>query len=296
MDLVNRVTAVPLAMINQLFTQAFWENGAVTKYGHEAIKISNQINIHSLKSVSDDNYFRLQQEYKEAFFTVQNMYVFAVRNHENLRRQRDLRWRVVADYLYSFTERFVESQMMLRRLRGERRTWQATDHELLELVAQMQRISEVAAPHLAGYGYTGAGQNLNAYLGHMDLLFDAAKKVQLRLEREGRNLQHLVVEFLKQGNEAREELATAHMGHLAVRIRDVLLQTLEQARLIASKHHQQALEVKLVSHPSRPVSEFLPLSRFVLCLIAGSTAFLAPKVWAANNRCSRCGDALCRDG
>lgn len=281
MDLVNRVTAVPLAMINQLFTQAFWENGPVTKYGHEAIKISNQMNIHSLKSVCDDNYFRRAQEYMEAFVTVQDMYVVAVRGHETLRRRQDLRWRVVGDYLYSFTERFVESRIMLRRLQYERRTWAAADHELHELVTEMQKLSGDAAPYLAEYRDARVDQNLSAYLGHADLLFGAADKVQVRLEREGRNLQHLIVEFVKQGNEAREELATAHMGHLAVRIRDVLLQALEQARTIASNHNQQVREVELVSNPSKCAFKFLPLNRVVRFLIAGSKYFLTPKVWWA---------------
>lgn len=149
---------------------------------------------------------------------------------------------------------------MLRRLRNDRRTWSATDREMQELVSQIQKICRNATPYLADYRDRGVYQNLDTYLGHVELLFNIACRVQLRLEREGRFLQYLVVEFVKQDNEARKELATEHMGHLAVRIRDNFLQSLEQARVIVSHHHGPMWEAEAVSNLPNSLFSFLHLT------------------------------------
>lgn len=245
---VDRLTAIPLVVVNQLFNQTFWENGPVTKYGHQAMKISNHMNIHSFKSVFNESFTRSKRETQYVFRFIRNMYNVTVVGQSTLKGHENLRWRVVGDYLQSFTERFVESRMMLRRLRYERRKWTSTDHEMQEIVVHMQKICGQAAPYLADYIDAGISQDLDAYLGRMELLFDEASRVLLRLEREGQSLQHLVVEFVKQHNEAREELATGHMGQLASRISDVLLQTLEQTGLIVSHAHERIQEVAAVSN------------------------------------------------
>lgn len=243
---VDRLRAVPLTMINQFFTQTFWANGPAAKYGHQGIKLSNHMNMQPLKPV----FFASRpskREYEEVFVIMQNAHDMVVLGRSALSKHQDLRWNAVSDYLTSLTNRFVESRLMLRRLRHERETWTAADSETQGLVADMQNIDGEAMPHLANYRSAGSGHDLEAYLGQVDLLFGAASKAQLRLEREGRSLQHLLLEFVKQDDKTRADLATEHMGPLATRMRDVLRQTLEQTRSITSHHDELIREAQAVS-------------------------------------------------
>lgn len=244
---VNRTTAVPLAIINQFFTQAFWENGPAMKYGHQALNVSAHMSLYPLKSVFNTR-TPSRREYDDIFVIMQDMRTAVVAGRSVLYEEEDLRWRVVADYLVSLTDRFVESRMMLRRLRNERRTWPATDSEIRGLVTDMQNIGGEAMAHLATYRDGWSGHDLDTYLNQVDMLFNAAGKVQLRLEREGRSLEHLLVEFVKQDDGARADLANEHMAPLAVRMRDVFRQTLEQARTIVSQHDGQVREAETVSN------------------------------------------------
>lgn len=244
---ISKATAIPLAIVHQLFSQTFWAYGSVTKYGHQALKISDRMNLYPLKSIFSAR-DRRRKEYEEVFVILGNVWRAITRGQSALRKHADLRWGVVADYLRNLTDRFVESRMMLRGLRQQRRTWTATDREIQGRVAHMQNISGEAMPHLDNYKTTGAAPELDAYLDQVDSLFNAASEVQTRLGRECRSLQHLVVEFVKQDDEAREELSNEHMGHLAVRIKDVFRETLEQARAIISRHGQQIRQAESVSN------------------------------------------------
>ncbi|KAG6364575.1 hypothetical protein INS49_006177 [Diaporthe citri] len=235
---IGKATAIPLAIVSQLFTQTFWAYGTATKYGHQALKISNHMYLHRLKTIFSTSR-RRRPEYDEVFAILGNVFNAMETGRSALQRHADLRWAVVADYLTNLTDRFVESRMMLRGLRQQRRTWTATDREIQGRVADMQNISGEAMAHLDDYRNTGAAREFDAYLGQVESLFNTASEVQSRLGRECRSLQHLVVEFVKQDDEARAELSNEHMGHLAVRIRDIFCQSLEQASAIISHHDEQ---------------------------------------------------------
>lgn len=270
-SVIGKATGIPLVIFRQLFSQTFWAYGTVAKYGHQALQISNHMNLHPLKSIFSSRR-RLRQEYDEVFVILKDVYTAMITGRSALRDHEDLRWRVVADYLTNLTDRFVESRMMLRGLREQRRTWAATDREIQGRVADMQNISGEAMLHLDNYKNTGAAAELDAYLGQVDLLFNAASEVQSRLGRDCRSLQHLVVEFVKQDDEAREELSNEHMGHLAVRIRDVFRQTLEQAKAIIAHHDEQIRQAESVSNLPHTIftliQTHLPYSREVShCLL-----------------------------
>lgn len=251
---ISKSTAIPLATVSQLFSQTFWTDGAAAKYGHQGLKISNHVNLHPLKSIFSTSIVRLRREYDEVFVMIEDVYDAMTKGRSILKEHSDLRWGVVADYLINLTDRFVESRMMLRRLREQRRTWTATDREIQGSVADMQDISGEAMSHLNNYRNTGAATELDAYLGQVDSLFSAASEVQSRLGRKCLSLQHLVVEFVKQDDEARAEFSKEHMGHLAVRIRDIFRQTLEQARAIISHHDEQIRQTESVSNLPHSIS------------------------------------------
>lgn len=251
-------------MINQLFTQTFWANGLATKYGHQAIKISNHMNLQPMKSVFSASQ-PSRREYEDVFVIIKNIHSMVVLGQIALKKQQDFRWNAVSEYLTSLTDRFVESRLMIRRLRDERQTWTATDGEIQGLVADVQSIGGEAMLHLANYRNAGSGHDLDAYLEQVDLLFIAASRVQLKLEREGRTMQQLLLEFVKQGDETRADLATDHMGPLATRIRDFLRQALEQTRAITSHHDEQVREAQAVSNFKDTFPSFL--SRHLPCIL-----------------------------
>lgn len=253
---IGKATAIPLAIISQLFSQTFWAYGTATKYGHQALKISSHMNLHRLKSIFSSRP-RRRREYDEVFVILGNVFNAMETGRSALQNHVDLRWKVVADYLTNLTDRFVESRMMLRGLRAQRRTWTAANRELQGRLADMQNISGEAMPHLDNFKNTGAAPELDAYLNQVHSLFNVASEVQSRLGRECRSLQHLVVEFVKQDDEAREELSNEHMGHLAVRIRDIFRQTLEQARAIISYHDEQIRPAESVSNIPDTIFTFI---------------------------------------
>lgn len=234
-----RNVAIPVSVIRHYFSETFWAaHGTFARFGHRALRIAEQAMHSQPMKYTFTSLLRDSWEY-EKVLVVPQFSEDIIGNWLMLKSHDDWRYGVLGDYLLSLTDRFVELKMMHRRLRDNKETWMATDREIQALADDMQGISTTASPHMTNYRETEGILDLEEYLRQSILLFSAAEEVHRKMARECRYLEYVVLQFVKQDDEPRAELAAEHMGDLFVRVSNVLRPALEQARDTMTAHYDE---------------------------------------------------------
>lgn len=261
-SMIDRETALPVAMYSRLFREAFWARGGpYYKYGHQALRMpTDKWEGRNLKTHFEFYYIRKKDVPR--VFRNRGVYMWILSVNAIL---GDARHHAISEYMLNLTESLVEASRMGRRLHYDKKIWPQKDGEIMGHIQQIRQLG-VQIPNLLGDYRQAQGcwtdldgnqmsvdAALMAYIDQGRQIITEATEVQRLISIEVQQMQFLVVGVLKQPDETRRDLAR-YLDIIRYRLQTVLDRMADEALQAALSARQQYLN-EIVPDLSREVND-----------------------------------------